>query len=443
MKSKARQKGQLSFLAPTLKEQLNPRESLYKLSESINWKYFEEEFSCYYSEEGRPAKPIRLMVGLMLLKALENLSDEVLVDRWVLNPYYQYFCGETHFQWELPIDPSDLTYFRKRLGKDGIEKIFKESVAIHGGNALESEVIIDSTVQEKNITYPIDSKQHVKIINNCAKIAKKENVKQRRSYLRTIGKLRLALRGSTTSQGKKRKNRAKRMLKTIAGRVVRELERKLSGDQLKEHQEKLNTYNAFLKQEKFSQNKIYSLHETSVACYAKGKESKRYEFGSKASIVTTKTTGIIVGVLNFSESIHDSRTIEDTLNVVTQITGLRPTLCIGDQGYNGKIQIGNTKILTTKSSKKDLSEKDLKTRRKNLNRRSSIEPIISHLKFDHRLRRNFLKGVVGDSINLLMAACGFNLKKWINDVIFVLFLTKVSFLNRFFHRYFKSKLILR
>ena len=149
--------------------------------------------------------------------------------------YWQYFCGSVCFQWDLPIDPSDLTYFRRRLGDEGVKKIFKQSVIIHGVKAEETEVVIDSTVQEKNITYPIDSKQHIKIINNCNKIARKTGIKQRRSYVRTTSKLRFDLRPSTTTQGKKRRKRAKRMLKTMAACVVRELERKMSPEQKEQY----------------------------------------------------------------------------------------------------------------------------------------------------------------------------------------------------------------
>jgi IS5 family transposase len=412
MKAKQLSTAQVSFLAPTLKEQLDPKQALYILSNAIDWDYFEREFSSLYSKEGRPAKPVRLMVGLMILKYLDNLSDEVLVERWSRDPYYQYFCGSVCFQWDLPIDPSDLTYFRRRLGDEGVKKIFKQSVIIHGVKAEETEVVIDSTVQEKNITYPIDSKQHIKIINNCNKIARKTGIKQRRSYVRTTSKLRFDLRPSTTTQGKKRRQRAKRMLKTMAACVVRELERKMSPEQKEQYKDILETYKAFLEQGLNSKNKIYSLHETKVVCYAKGKESKKYEFGSKASILTTKTTGIIVSACNFSESIHDSKTVEATLNFATENTGVSPKLCIGDQGYNGIHKVGETVILTAKSPTKLLSDTEKKERKHNLKRRAAIEPVISHLKSDHRLKRNFLKGVVGDSINLLMAACAFNLKKW-------------------------------
>jgi IS5 family transposase len=305
MKGKSPSSQQTNFLLPGLREQLNPKIGLYRLAETINWDYFESEFSSLYSEKGRPAKPIRLMTGLLILKSLDNLSDEELVQRWVQNPYYQFFCGESEFKWSLPVDSSDLTYFRKRLGKDEVKKIFAQSVAIHGEAALEEEVLIDSTVQEKNITYPVDSKQHVKIINTCAKIAKKSGVKQRRSYLRNLGKLRYALRGGTTKEASKRRRKAARTLKTIAGRVVRELERKLSKEDLVKYQDKLDVFKKFLSQERHSKNKIYSLHKPEVVCHSKGKAHKKYEFGAKASIFTTATSGIVVGVESFSEAIHD------------------------------------------------------------------------------------------------------------------------------------------
>ena len=112
MKSKERAAAQFSFLMATLADQCDPRQKLVRLSKAIPWETFEEAFTEHYSDLGRPAKPIRLMVGLLLLKQLENLSDEPVVERWVQNPYYQLFCGMAQFQWDLPCDPSDLVYLR-------------------------------------------------------------------------------------------------------------------------------------------------------------------------------------------------------------------------------------------------------------------------------------------------------------------------------------------
>lgn len=140
MKESSPNPHQMSFMAANLLEQLNPKQPLLELSERLPWDYFESEFSPLYSDIGRPAKPIRLMVGLSILKHMENISDDVLVQRWVQDPYYQAFCGEVEFQWSFPCDPSDLIYFRKRIGETGCEKILASSIVIHGEKALEEEV---------------------------------------------------------------------------------------------------------------------------------------------------------------------------------------------------------------------------------------------------------------------------------------------------------------
>ena len=152
---------QLSFLCPDLLDQLNPENYLLKLAKAIDWQVFEESFVPLYAASGRPGKPIRLMVGLLILKHLENLSDERVVEAWVQNPYYQAFCGQKRFTWKLPCDPSDLTYFRRRIKEDGVRKIFEVSVALHGDKAKETEVVADTTVQEKNITFPTEDRKSV------------------------------------------------------------------------------------------------------------------------------------------------------------------------------------------------------------------------------------------------------------------------------------------
>jgi len=186
MIGKNKQNGQVSFLYQTLKDQLNPRHPLYQLSNTINWKSIEDDFSGYYIDFGRPDKPIRLMVSLVILKQLDNLSDESVVAKWVENPYYQYFSGETQFQWSMPCDASDLVHFRNRIGHEGFEKIFQLSVKLQGKDARQKSVSIDTTVQEKNITFPTDLKLAVKIIAKCRAIAEKENLELRQSYKRTV-----------------------------------------------------------------------------------------------------------------------------------------------------------------------------------------------------------------------------------------------------------------
>lgn len=169
MKSSSQNHHQKSFLYQGLAEMLNPEEPLYQLAEKIDWKEIEKEFEKYYINFGRPAKPVRLMVSLLMLKQMYNLGDETVVERWVQNPYFQYFSGERDFQWKFPVEPSDLVHFRKRIGAEGVEKILGVSVKIHGKESMESEVVVDTTVQEKNITYPTDTKQYRKIIDQCGR----------------------------------------------------------------------------------------------------------------------------------------------------------------------------------------------------------------------------------------------------------------------------------
>jgi transposase, IS5 family len=114
-----------------LKEFLSLNHAHVILAEKFPWNDIERDLSKHYSHSGRQTKPIRLMVGLLLLKQMYNLGDETLMPVWVLYPYFQYFCGESEFQWSFPCDQSDLVHFRKRIGNDGVEKIFSGSVSIN------------------------------------------------------------------------------------------------------------------------------------------------------------------------------------------------------------------------------------------------------------------------------------------------------------------------
>ncbi len=403
-------KNQLNFLGDTLHEQLNPKQGLYLLANEIDWDYFEDEFSVFYSKEGRPAHPIRLMVSLLILKSMYNLSDETLVEEhWEMNAYFQYFSGKKHQHWGQPCAASDLVYFRKRIGEQGIEKIFKHSIDKHRNDGQDPDVSIDSTVQEKNITYPTDSKLQKKIIDKCVKIAKKEGIVLRRSYKRTSKQLVRDTYNGRHPKRRKKANAAKRKLKTIAGRLVRELERKLP----KESTERasLEIFKKVLFQTTKSSHKIYSLHEPEVYCIAKGKAHKKYEYGCKASVVLTQKTGIIVGAMTFKTNMYDGHTLEDVLFQTKKLTGKFPKNVWVDRGYKGKKLVGQTNINMPKPPLKRDSEYQKRRKRKHFRKRAAIEPIIGHLKQDHRVIRNYLKGQIGDSINFMMAAAGFNFNK--------------------------------
>jgi IS5 family transposase len=325
-----------------------------------------------------------------------------------MNTYFQFFSGRQMQGWGQPCAASDLCHFRKRIGKSGVEKIFQHSIALHGKDAHEKDVSIDTTVQEKNITYPTDSKLHKKIADTCVKISRKESLTLRRSYVRTTKKLLRQTYNSTHPKRRKKARAAQRKLKTIAGRLVRELERKLPKGT---YQKELALFKRVLSQSRTSKDKVYSLHEPEVYCIAKGKASKKYEYGCKGSVVLTQNTGILVGAMTFSKNIYDGHTLEVVLDQATSLTGSQPKTATVDRGYQGKNEVNGTKIIRpSKSLKKDTAYQKRK-KRKHCRRRAAIEPVIGHLKADHRAVRNYLKGVVGDEINFLMAASAFNFKK--------------------------------
>ena len=409
---------QSSFLYPDLLDQLNPKHPLLKLAREIDWSIFEAELSPLYSHRGKPSKRIRLMVGLSILKHMENLSDEVLIQRWVQNPYYQVFTGEVEFQWQLPCDPSDMTYFRKRIGSEGFEKILAVSIGIHQEKIREDEMCIDTTVQEKNITFPTDAKQYRKIHGHLLKIARKENIGLTRTYEKEVKKLKLHTRFANHPKNRKKARHAVRRLKTISGRLQREMLRRMSAEQREHYAEKMTLYHRMLRQKRGDKNKLYSLHESHVYCMSKGKAHQRYEFGTKASITTTRDSGIVIGALSFEKNIFDGHTVPAVLSQVKRLLKRVPSIGIGDRGYRGKSKVNDTRIVTPRPARKNASKEAIELARKRFRRRAGIEPIIGHLKSDHRLKRNFLKGFDGDQINLLMAAAAFNFKKWMREVIF-------------------------
>jgi IS5 family transposase len=402
------------FLYQDLLEQLNPQHPLLVLAQKIPWASFERDFAQFYALTGRPAKPVRLMVGLLLLKQLENLSDDRVVEAWVQNPYFQAFCGMDHFQWNPPCASSDLAHFRNRIGEAGMEKIFQASVALHGKVALEREVVIDTTVQEKNITFPTDTKLRVKVMRRCWKLASEEGLQLRRSYRRELKTTLRTIRFSKSQKDKKRVSAALRRVKTMTNALLRDVMRKLSDNSLSARHEELELYRRAVNQERHDKNKIYSLHEPGVLCIAKGKEHKKYEFGAKAAIAMTKTNCIIVGVKSFSRNEYDGDTLKTILPQIKKIREKTAQIAYCDRGFRGRTHVGETAIVLPGVARSGASEYDKRKARKNFGRRSAIEPVIGHLKNGFRLARNYLKGTIGDTINLFLAAAAFNIKKWLN-----------------------------
>jgi len=453
---------QKSLFSGTFMEMLDSNDSLIVLADNYPWLKLENYLQQFYTGIGRPPKPIRLMVGLLLLKQLENLSDENVVLQFKRNPYYQYFCGSSDYEPKEPCHSTELVKFRNRIGKDGFEYIFKLSVEIHGEAAEEEHVIIDSTVQESNLTFPTDGKLALKIIIHLMRIAKKEKIKLRRSFVKELKKLRIQLRFYRHPRKLKTALGAMKRIRAIAKIIMRDIERKMDTKVLAQYQSKFDFYFKVLSQEKSDKNKVYSLHEIDAYAINKGKDHKGYEFGTKASIATTKESGIIVGAVAHKINIHDSKTLPGVLDNVHKNRETPVSEAICDRGYVGVKEVSNnydalhflfnftlfyltlhqrdfiliqylqaiemipiaytTTISLPSTIRKRDTKKELEIKRQKFRRRAAIEPIIGHLKSDHRMARNFLKGFKGDEANLLLAASAFNLKKWMRLYFFAIYI---------------------
>ena len=403
----------LSIGGTLLEFLVNLNHELCLLADKINWQRFEDEFAGYFvSKCGNPALPARLVVGVLYLKHALGLSDEKVVEQWVENPYWQYFCGMEHFQHQIPFHPTSLGKWRKRLGEEGCEKLLQELVEVAiKGNVIEKKdlekVNVDTTVQEKAITYPTDSKLQHKARVLLLKEAKKRGLKLRQSYLR-VGKIALFRGGRYASaQQMKRAKKQFKLVKRYLGCVYRDIQRQLkTRSELKEYfKDLLEKTEKLLTQKREDKNKLYSLHAPEVECIAKGKAHKKYEFGVKTGIVTTHKSNFVVGIKALPGNPYDGHTLTTSLDQVEKIIGLRPNDSYVDLGYRGHNETQtNVHIARTKTATKTIAL------RRDMRRRNAIEPIIGHMKSDGLLGRNYLKGSLGDKINALLCGIGHDLR---------------------------------
>ncbi len=398
---------------------LNPDHPLILLAAKIDWQRFESAMtSCYSPDLGAPAKATRLMVGLVYLKHAFNESDESLLARWVENPYWQCFCGFTTMQHDPPIHPTSLVKWRQRVGAERLTELIAETidVALREKQVQPRElehVNVDTTVGEKNITYPTDSKLLLKAIQKLGILAKRRGINLRQSYVRVAKRMAQKAGRYAHARQFKRMQRSLRKLRTWLGRLIRDIRRKQSGpdvglDHLLSLCERLHG------QRQFDKNKLYSLHEPEVVCISKGKARVRYEFGQKIAVATTNRHNWIVGIRVCEGNPYDGHTLSDTLDTVRSTTGRRVNHAYVDKGYRGHGYEGPTQIHIAGTSERRLS----RTMRKRRKRRSAVEPKIGHLKSDNRLSRCFLRGLTGDAINAVLAAAGSNLQKLLKGLVF-------------------------
>lgn len=390
---------------------LNLKHPLVKLSESIDWTHFEEALGATYADgQGRPGLPIRLMVGMTYLKYLYDLSDEMAVEQFVENAYWQYFCGYEYFQTEFPCNSSSFTRFRKRLDEDGARKLFQGTLqTAHELGLLRAQdcerVIVDTTVQPKNITFPTDAKLLFKMREKLVDAAQERGIELRQSYVR-VGKF-LLHKQSKYAHAKqfKRARKAVKRLRTQLGRVVRDIERKCENpDNKLTHL--LGLAHRLHEQKKDDKHKLYSLHEPQVECIAKGKAKQPYEFGCKAGLVITAKKNWIIGAHAIHGNPYDGKTLKRSVAITEQNTGVRVRDAFVDKGYRGsKHHPPHVRVFISGRKRLPGSLKNL------LRRRSAVEPVIGHTKHDHRMEVNMLKGRVGDRMNVLFASGAFNLRK--------------------------------
>jgi IS5 family transposase len=398
-----------------LEDLINPHHELALLANRIDWRYFENEFKSYYSGTGAPSVPIRMMIGCLLLKHLYNLGDDRIPEYWVRDVYFQYFCGGLFFEHKFPFDPSCFVHFRNRVGADGIAKIFAYSVKLHGLEVPKQArfVLSDTTVQENNTTFPTDAKLCKKVIDKCNVIADREDISQRQRYTRVSKQLVRDTYNCTHPKRSKQAKKAKKRLKTIANRMLRELDSKMTEIQKAYYENDISLYKRAVNQQKNDKNKVYSLHKPFTRCIAKGKAHKQYEFGNKAGLITGGKKGkkIILAIKGFLENLYDGHTIEPLLNQMIDNCIQLPEELAYDRSGKGKSEINGVKIIIPALPKKTDNQYQKQSKRKKCRARAAIEPIIGHLKTDFRMQQNYLWGEKGVQINAFMAATAWNLKK--------------------------------
>lgn len=403
---------QLDLFRASFRQILNPAHPLLILAAKIDWSRFDAAFAeCYSPDMGAPAKAVRLMVGLHYLKHAFNESDESLLEKWVENPYWQAFCGFEVMQHEVPLHSTSLVKWRQRVGAERLTLLLEETIALAvAGKQVSTrelkQVTIDTTVQEKNITHPTDSKLYHRAITKLAKAAKDRGIKLRQTYVRVAKKAAVRVSRYAHARQFKRMRRQLKKMRTWLGRVIRDIRRKTVHpdpklDALLQRCERLHA------QQPTDSNKLYSLHEPDVKCISKGKAHKRYEFGQKVSIATTNRGNWIVSAELCRGNPYDGHTLAQAITSVEANTGIGVTDAYVDKGYRGHNYEGEATIHIAGSSNRNRT----RTQKQRQRRRSAVEPKIGHLKRENRLGRCFLAGLVGDAINVVLAAAGSNLRK--------------------------------
>jgi transposase, IS5 family len=419
-----RDRGEQDLFRSRLDQIIDMSHELVKLARAIDWRFLEDRFGAAYSDgPGMPPLPTRLMAGLAILKHTFNLSDEELCARWIENPYFQYLCGEEFFCHVLPFDRSSLTRWRQRMGEEKIMALLQESlsVAVKTGAMKPSDtrrVIVDTTVEPKNVTFPTDAKLLNRAREKLVKLAKKLGVDLRQSYVR-VGKLAL-IKHQRYAHAKqfKRANKALRKLKTYLGRIIRDITRKIAGEESLQAMFKrlLNLAGRVLERERHQRGpKIYSLHAPEVECIGKGKPHRPYEFGVKVSVATTlkrsKGGQFALHAKALPGNPYDGHTLATVIPDIEAVTGAEVDRILADAGYKGHNAPASHQFRVYTAGQKRRMTPLIK---REMRRRAAVEPVIGHIKNEHRMDRNYLALSRGDAVNAVLAAAGYNFSLLLN-----------------------------
>lgn len=413
---KTRMTGSGDLFRARLDQIIDMRHELVRLAEAIDWEWIDGELAERFSDCGRPATESRFMVGLLLLKHIYGLSDEGACERWVFDPYFQYFTGEEFFQHRFPHERSGLTHWRGRIG-DRLEVLLQESLRVaHDVGALKTDdlarITVDTTVQPKNVTHPTDAKLMLKAIEQLGTLARTHGVTVRQSYVRVAKRAALMAGRYAHAKQFKRCNRELKFLRTRLGRLIRDIGRKIDGDDGLEEAFAVPLGKAMqIRRQRQNQRgwKLYSWHAPETECIGKGKAHKPYEFGVKVSIATTnrrcKGGQFVLHTTALPGNPYDGHTLGTVIEETQAITGREVERAYVDKGYRGHDAPKPLRVFL--SGQKRGVHGQIK---KELRRRSAIEAVIGHMKTDGHLGRNFLKGRHGDHANAVLTAAGFNFR---------------------------------
>jgi len=419
---------QKDLLRPALEEIIDLGHPLVRLAREIDWGFLDRRFASVCAPgPGQPGLPTRLVAGLLILKNMHNLSDEVLCARWLENPYYQFFCGELSFCHRLPFDRSSLTHWRQRLGAEQLVALIQESLSVaHKTGALASRdlerVVVDTTVQPKAIAHPTDARLCHRALEKLVDLARRHQVRLRQSYRRVAKRAAIMVGRYTHAHQFKRARRELKFLRVRLGRVIRDIRRKIAGNELLE--ERFADLLALAVRVRLQDHrqrgpKVYALHAPEVECIGKGKARAPYEFGCKVSVATPATKPKGGQFVLYAKALHgnpfDGHTLGPVITELEALTGVETRRIHVDKGYRGHNHAHKFRVWISGQVRRVTAPI-----RREMRRRAAVEPVIGHIKAEHRMNRNYLKGRDGDRCNAVLAAAGYNfglLLRWLKRLL--------------------------